>query len=369
MRWVASAEVFAQATPATPFFGEILSVKLYEVNPCKDVRWPRFLLSHPDASVFHSPGWLEALQRTYDYEPVVYTTSPPDGELVNGQVFCRVNSWLTGRRLVSVPFSDHAALLMSEADDLDSLLSHLRERIDKENCKYVEIRPVDAGSVNPMFHESSVFYWHRLHLDGEIDTIFHGFHKSCVQRKIRRAIRERLEYTEGRSDRLIRQFHHLLLPTQQRHHLPPQPISWFRNLSDCLGERLKIRIASKDGRPIAGMITLSYKQSMVYKYGCSDAKYHNLGGMAFLFWKTIQEAKTRGLIELDMGRTDFENAGLVSFKDHWGAERATLKYWRYPALMLSSSTQWELKAAKKIFSFAPSAAMATVGRLLYRHVG
>ena len=47
----------------------------------------------------------------------------------------------------------------------------------------------------------------------------------------------------------------------------------------------------------------------------------------------------------------------------------TLKYWRYPAGMLSSSTQWELKAAKKIFSFAPSAAMATVGRLLYRHVG
>ena len=198
---------------------------------------------------------------------------------------------------------------------------------------------------------------------------FVGFHKSCVQRKIRQAIRERLEYTEGRSDRLIRQFHHLLLPTQQRHHLPPQPISWFRNLSDCLGEKLKIRIASKNGQPIAGMITLSYKQSMVYKYGCSDAKYHNLGGMAFLFWKTIQEAKTCGLAELDMGRSDLENPGLSTFKEHWGAERTTLKYWRYPAGMLSSSTQWELKAAKKIFSFAPSAAMATVGRLLYRHVG
>ena len=91
--------------------------------------------------------------------------------------------------------------------------------------------------------------------------------------------------------------------------------------------------------------------------------------MAFLFWKTIQEAKTCGLAELDMGRSDLENSGLVTFKEHWGAERTTLKYWRYPAVMLSSSTQWELKAAKKIFSFAPSAAMATVGRILYRHVG
>jgi GNAT acetyltransferase-like protein len=343
-------------------------VRLYELDPCKDIRWPRFLECHPDASIFHAPEWLQALRRTYDYEPVVYTTSPPSRELINGQVFCRVNSWLTGRRLVSVPFSDHAALLMSKADDMESMLAHLRERVDNDACKYVEIRPVDA-QVDRMFQESSTFYWHKLLLDADISELFQGFHKSCVQRKIRRAIRERLEYTEGRSERLIRQFHQLLLPTQRRHCLPPQPISWFRNLSDCLGEKLKIRIASKDGQPIAGMITLSYKESMVYKYGCSDAKYHNLGGMAFLFWKTIQEAKACGFAELDMGRSDLENPGLVTFKEHWGAERTTLKYWRYPAVMFSSSTQWELKAAKKIFSFAPSAAMATVGRLLYRHVG
>ena len=122
-------------------------------------RWPRFLCAIPMLRCSHRPGWLEALQRTYDYEPVVYTTAPPGRELINGHVFCRVNSWLTGRRLVSVPFSDHAALLMSEADDLESLLSHLRERVDKESCKYVEIRPVDVGAVDPMFQESIIFYW------------------------------------------------------------------------------------------------------------------------------------------------------------------------------------------------------------------
>jgi len=344
-------------------------VKFYEVDPYKDPRWPRFLRCHPDASIFHTPGWLEALRRTYDYEPVVFTTSPPGRELENGQVFCRINSWLTGRRLVSVPFSDHAALLMNEADDRESLLSYLRDRVEQEGCKFVEIRPVVTDRVDPMFQESGVFYWHRLLLADDIGSIFRGFHKSCVQRKIRRAVRERLEYTEGRSDRLIREFHQLLLPTQRRHHVPPQPISWFQNLRDCLGEKLKVRIASKDGQPIAAMITLSYKESMVYKYGCSNARYHNLGGVAFLFWKTIQEAKTCGLAELDLGRSDLDNLGLVKFKEHWGAERSMLKYWRYPTFVLSSSTQWELKAAKKIFTFAPTAALATVGRLLYRHVG
>src|SRR5262249_26370806 len=157
---------------------------------------------------------------------------PPGKELQNGQVFCRVNSWLTGRRLVSVPFSDHAALLVNSADDFEALLSHLRAKVDEKTCKYVEIRPVGSEFIDQMFRESSVFYRHKVALNNDLDVLFHSFHKNCVQRKIRRAIRERLEYTEGRSDRLIQEFHRLLLPTQRRHHLPPQPISWFQNLRD-----------------------------------------------------------------------------------------------------------------------------------------
>ena len=344
-------------------------MRFYETDPCEDRRWGRFLQRRSDASIFHTPRWLKALKQTYDYEPVVFTTSAPGRELDNGQVFCRVSSWLTGRRLVSLPFSDHSALLMNEACDLDTLLLHLQDRVEKENCKYVEIRPLVNKQFHAPFQESSVYYWHRLPLDKDAHGIFQDFHKSCVQRKIRRAMRERLEYSEGRSDRLIQQFHQLLRPTQRRHHLPPQPISWFRNLADCLGEDLKVRVASKDGRPIAAMVTLSYKHTMIYKYGCSDARFHKLGGMAFLFWKAIQEAKSRGFMELDMGRSDLDSPGLVTFKEHWGAERMTLRYWRYPASVSSQSTQWELRAAKKIFSLTPTTTLAAVGRLLYRHVG
>lgn len=344
-------------------------MKVYELDPCSDSRWGRFLDRHQDASIFHSVEWLQALRQTYGYQPVVYTTSPPGHELTNGQPFCRIDSWLTGSRTVSVPFSDHAAVLMT-GDDRESLVHHLGQTIRNGTCKYIEFRPPDAEFAHPLLHKNSTFYHHRLNL-GECDmnTLFRSFHKSCVQRKIQRATREGLEYTEGRSDRLICQFRYLLLKTQRRHHLPPHPLSWFRNLRSCLAENLKIRIASKDGQPIAGMLTLSFKRSMTYKYGCSDARHHNLGGMAFLFWKAIQEAKTMGLTALDMGRSEIDNPGLIAFKEHWGAQRSTVTYWRYPAGTASASTQCKLKMARKIFSFAPTFALTTAGRLLYRHVG
>src|SRR5216683_3051172 len=89
------------------------ATNVHEIDPLGDPRWDQLVENHPKASVFHSANWLRALQSAYDYDPVVLTTSPPGVALSNGLVFCRIKSWLTGRRLVSLPFSDHCEPLVS----------------------------------------------------------------------------------------------------------------------------------------------------------------------------------------------------------------------------------------------------------------
>src|SRR5207245_503717 len=42
---------------------------VYTINPLEDPRWAEFVQRHPRASVFHTPGSLEALRRTYGHEP------------------------------------------------------------------------------------------------------------------------------------------------------------------------------------------------------------------------------------------------------------------------------------------------------------
>ena len=346
-------------------------LSFYSIDPISDGRWLDFVEAHPDSSIFHTPGWLQALARTYKYEPIVFTTSTGGKELRSAQVFCRVDSWVTGRRLVSLPFSDHVALLLENQSDFQEMAALLQQKVDRKTYKYVEIRSAASPpAVGDPFAISKLFYFHRLSLDGDLDSIFRRFHPSCVQRKIKRAEREKLDYTEGRSEKLIQQFYHMLMYSRRRYGLPPQPISWFRNLVACLGTNLKIRLACQNGSPICGIMTLAHKKTMVYKYGCSDPKQHKLGGMALLFWKTIQEAKNHGFRELDMGRSDCDDEGLMAFKEHWGAERSLLTYSRYPAAVpLMFGESWQLRVAKKLCGMVPAPTLVTAGKFLYRHAG
>src|SRR5262249_38727711 len=109
-------------------------------------------------------------------------------------------------------------------------------------------------------------------------------------------------------------------------------------------------------------------RTMIYKYGASDAAFHALGGMHFLFWRTIQEARQKGCVALDLGRSEVENEGLVSFKDHWGATRTPLVYWRHPARG-EAVEQMSGSVAKGVMSLVPDRLLIAAGRTLYRHIG
>jgi len=344
---------------------------IYPIDPLRDPRWSLLTDRHPRASIFHTPGWLELLVKTYGYRAVVFTSDLPGAPMSNGTVCCVVRSWLTGHRLVSLPFSDHCEPLVNGPEELNSLLSLLTQQQGNCGWRYVELRPRSSFDREQSgFKPERTFYFHSLDLRGSLESLFRNFHKDCVQRKIHRAEREALTYEAGRSELTLEKFYHLMLLTRRRHQLPPQPLIWFRNLITCLGDRLKIRVASKDGQPIAGILTLQHKGTLVYKYGCSDARFHKMGGMAMLFWKAIQEAKRAGLDEFDLGRSDCDNPGLVAFKDHWGTTRSMLTYLRYPAQRSGSERERErMHLAKRVFSHVPDGVLAMTGRLLYRHMG
>ena len=343
---------------------------VHALNPLEDPRWPNLVERHLLASVFHTRGWLRALQATYNYEPIVYTTCAPEMQLSNGIAFCLVKSWVTGSRMVSLPFADHCEPLIELEKDRDELLSFLAQAVREEKWKYAEIRPLRPDFLSDGQHldKSGSFEFHVLDLRPPLETLFRNLQKDSIQRKIKRAERESVRYERGNSEQLLEKFYSLFLRTRRRHSLPPQPIEWFRNLCTFLSDQVTIHVASYGAQPIASILTLRHRETLVYKYGCSNAEYHNLGGMPFLFWKAIQEAKSLGLQSFDLGRSDSTNPGLITFKDRLGASRSVLTYRRISARRQRATKEHKLEFAKRVFALMPDALLTTAGKLLYRHV-
>ena len=349
---------------------------VYRIDPLRDSRWATLVDRHPRASIFHTVGWLEALRRTYGYRPVVFATSPPTGELKNGIVFASVRSWLTGRRIVSLPFSDHCDPLFDSADELRFMMEYLQADLEREGWKYIEVRPTNGSlgrtAMDYGFQPASAYCLHRIDLQPGLDEIFRGFDKDSVQRRIRRAERAGLIETCGRSDDLLQKFYSLLILTRKRHHLPPQPFLWFRNLVECLGEAVEVRVASaaKGNRPVAALMTLRFKDKVVYKYSASDKEFNYLGATPLLLWRVIENAKAGGATELDLGRSDEGNHGLIAFKDKWVKHSIRLVYFQFPPPShVGASANWRLRLAKRVFACLPNSLLTAAGRSVYRHVG
>lgn len=344
-------------------------MSIHVIDPLEDPRWRELVAHHPSASVFHSPEWLRTLQETYGYRPLALSNSDPGDRLENGIVFCEVRSWVTGNRIVSLPFSDHCEPLVNNIGDLEALLTGTIAYGNRNRFKYVEIRPVSNQPCDN-FTKSGHFSLHQLDIRPSLLELQKDFHRSCVRQKIQRAQREGLLLRTGHSHQDIENFYQLVLLTRARQHVPPQPFTWFANLARNFGHTMTVHLAQReDAAPVAGLLTLKFRNTVVFKYSASDMASNNLGGNVLVYWAAIKQAKESEAFTIDLGRVDPADEGLVAFKEHWGAVRQQLAYYRYPKPSGLACHGWTERMAQRAFGSMPSRALAVVGQLLYRHVG
>lgn len=343
---------------------------------------PRAHAPHPRASVFHSPGWLQALRDTYNYDSFVFRGDRSASDATPGILLARVRSWLTGKRLISLPFSDHCSPLVSGPAELHDLLADLKPLLSNEDWSYIEIRPVDNSFDDVLqasgFQRCNEYLLHRLQLDATADTLFRQFHKSSVQYRVRRAERLGLVCETGRSPKLIRDFFHLMALTRRRQSLPPQPFAWFENLARCMGEDgIDIRVAYKDQRPIAALLNVKAFGYVCYKYSCSDLHFKSMNATCLLLWQTVQDACRDGAAVLDLGRSAVDNPGLIRFKTNWAGEPTRLTYWRLQAPTSHSRSRrldhwlgnWKVTGSKRMVALLPQPVLNRLGSMLYKHIG
>lgn len=340
---------------------------LHEIDPLVDHRWADLVQRSRCATIFHSPEWLAALCQTYGYEAVAFTDARPGEPLRNASVFCRIRSWITGRRLVSLPFSDHCDPLLETTDNMAAMLTSLKLQVGPD-ADYIEVRPRASVSLDG-FDAVAGFHTHSIDLTRDLTEIYAGFHRNHVQRTIRKAERLGLRIETGCTAGLLEDFYSLHAMTRRRHGVPVQPLRWFRNLVKYFGERLTVYLSRYDGLPASAILTVNYGSALVFKYGGSNVALNRFGGSPPLFWSAIKDAKAAGLTEFDLGRSDLSNPGLTAFKNHLGAQCRSLNYYRYTRRHPSAVAHWARTVGETLYPLVPTKIQARIGSRLYGHFG
>ena len=338
------------------------------LNPIRDERWNDKLAAVAPDAFFPGKGWALVLAQTYGYAPE-YFAEQTGGRLEALLPVMEVDSWLTGRRGISLPFTDYCDPLAADAAAFrqlfDAAVAHGRSR----RWKYLELRggqPFLAAAP-----PAQQYYGHEISLAGEEPELFAAL-KPATRRAVRKAQNEGVT-VEFRSDaRGIRQFYALHCRTRRKHGLPPQPLRFFLQVQERIldhGDGIVV-LARAGARCIAGAVFFQKGATALYKFGASDERTLRLRGNDLVIWEGIRHYAARGCRKLYMGRTSPANEGLLRFKRGWGAREYPIPYYRYDLRKNAfvpghdETVGWH----NRVFGALPLSLSRLLGALLYRHV-
>ena len=287
-------------------------------------RWDRFVENHPHGSVYHTSAWHRVIEKAYGYSPRYLVLTDEQGEIRAGLPFTTVRNLFLGERMVAFPFSDYCDPLAETDEHRAELTSRFFSLAPESGLKGAEIRFYrNADELSEPTISNFV-----LDLRSGEEAIFQRFHKSCIQRVIRKAEREEVEIVSGATDDDLEAFYQLHLATRRKLGVPSQPLCFFQHLRNEMGRigAFELLLARYKGEVVGAHILLHLKDTAYYRFGASNPDVLWVGPNHLLFWKAIQSACRAGRDFFDFGRASRHEETLALFKRRWGAVARPLSY-------------------------------------------
>jgi lipid II:glycine glycyltransferase (peptidoglycan interpeptide bridge formation enzyme) len=278
-----------------------------------------------------------------------------------------VDSPLTGKRGVSLPFTDYCEPIVSGAAQFQELFAAAVALGKKRRWRYLELRGGET-----FFDKKEPSEWHYAHtLDlGKTGT---DTFSDSTRRNIKKAEKQNLDVIISASPDTLQTFCRLNALTRRYHGLPPQPRRFFQCVHDRILSRNMgfIVLASLRGTAIAANVYFTFGDQILYKYGASDRAFQHLRASNLVMWEAIKWGCDHGYRALCLGRTEPGNEGLRQFKAGWGARERLIRYYRYDlrkdAFIKAANIVRPFQ--RKIFGKLPIPILNLLGSILYRHMG
>jgi FemAB-related protein (PEP-CTERM system-associated) len=297
-------------------------VPFEEIGPEK---WDDYVLSHPEGTLFHLSKWKTVVEKSFGHRSLYCgaVTTDHQEKLVGVISLFSISSLLFGHYLVSTPFAEIGGPLAESADIEKDLVHHAGKIADEIGVDYFEMRnrrPIEGFETKELY----VNFRKEIDPDPEVNL-------KAIPKKQRRMVRQgrKHELTAEFGNHQLQEFFNIVARSYHNLGTPIFGRHFFQNFIDLFGDEALIEVVrTKEGKPIASVLSFFFKNQVLPYYAGSLFEYRKLAPNDFMYWELMTYACTRGYKWFDYGRSKVDT-GSYHFKRHWGFEPQPLAYQYY----------------------------------------
>lgn len=294
--------------PIVPAMGSKMS-RLGD-TPADVLDW---MVAHADATAFHQPGWMRAVERATGHEALVAWVRR-GGEPVAAVPLTFARSRLFGRALVGSGFAvDGGAVVADEAAAAE--LSHAVRDFATRQRVAVELRggaPLPDFTPAPQSHVTFA-----RDIAGDRDSLLKAIPRK-QRAEVRKSFERGLTVTHG-TDAHHRAAHHAVYAESVRNlGTPVFPRALFDAVLDEPGLDGDISVVrDPGGAPLSAVLTLYHRGTAMPYWGGGTVAARSERANEALYFGLMEHAVARGCTRFDFGRSKV-GSGPAAFKKNWG---------------------------------------------------
>jgi len=353
-----------------PFFPPGLAVRLVDVA-AEAPRLAAFLADHPEATPFHGPEWLLAVEQGTGNRALALVAERA-GEIAAFLPLSEIHSPLFGRMLASTGFAVGGGLLLAEGADPAPILAAAERLAIRLSCPAIELRGgalPDPGGQWHRRNESHAGFVAPLAESDEAQLL-------AIPRKQRAEVRKGLDQpltvTTGTGP-CERAAHYAVYAESVRNlGTPVFPRALFDAVLDRFGEGADILTVRHFGQPVASVLSLYHRGAVMPYWGGGTRAARALRANDRMYVELMRHARRRGCTRFDFGRSK-THSGAYHFKRNWGFTPQPLSYavWNAPGVPARDADPTSAKHAALIAAWRrlPLPVANRLGPMIARGLG
>jgi FemAB-related protein (PEP-CTERM system-associated) len=299
---------------------DVREAELYDADEV--ARIDAWVMAQEDALPFHRPKWLKAIE-VGTGQKAHCLVAESGGEISAILPFHLVHSPLFGRALVASGFAVGGGILSGSHTATRRLAAEICELAEQWSCPTVELRGGSLpGGKWIEKRDAHANFLKALQADDEAELL-------AIPRKQRAEVRKGLDNSlaveTGRGRRDLDWHYAVYAESVRNLGTPVFPKSLMASVMEAFGEEADILTVLSEGRPVASVLSLYHKGTVMPYWGGGVWAARRLRANDVMYYALMNHVRRRGCTHFDFGRSKVDS-GAYHFKKNWGFEPEPMAY-------------------------------------------